>query len=331
MSRRSSELIWLFWLVSASICHVDNLEIMKNITPEQAKIHQNFVRFGANAKEWMRRCVLLLPEVAKCRIWEQKGFGSLYEYAGKLAGMSRNTVDDALRILRHIEDKPALQKVVEQKGINAVRPVASIATPETQEFWAEKASVMSKNTLEVYVQEFRTSTGNMPENPHQQAIDNFSEEVSAPLKTTVVMQLDPELAAQLEKLKGSGDWNALMKELLKIQEAQLEEQKPEPVRTESRHIPNKIQRYVRRRTNNTCSFPKCTKPSEILHHTQRFALEKIHDPDRLEPLCEAHERIAHLGLIEQEELSVSNWRVRARPDMHDKKYAIDRMVGQYRT
>lgn len=78
------------------------------------------MQYGASAKEWMRKCVLLLPEIEKHRIWENKNFGSIYEYAAKLAGMSRNAVDDALRILRKIEDKPALQKVVEIKGLNAV-------------------------------------------------------------------------------------------------------------------------------------------------------------------------------------------------------------------
>ena len=256
---------------------------MKNITPEHARLHCYFVRYGTNAKEWMRKCILLLPEIEKYRIWEQKGFGSLHEYAGKLAGMSRATVDDALRILHHIEDKPALQKVVEAKGINAVRPVASIATLKTAEFWAEKATIMSKNTLEVYIKEYSrleentcTSTENIAENPQQQAIDNFAaenpQEISVPPKTTLVLQLDPDLVTQLQKLKGTGDWNTLIQQLLEIRTAQLEQQKPKPVIANSRHIPAKIQRHVRHKTNNTCSFPNCAKPSQILHHTQRFAL-----------------------------------------------------------
>ncbi|MEK7545084.1 MAG: hypothetical protein AAB551_03050 [Patescibacteria group bacterium] len=311
---------------------------MKNIAPEHAQLHQNFVQYGTNAKEWMRKCVLLLPEIAQHRIWQQKGFGSLYEYAAKLAGMSRNTVDDALRILHKIEDKPALRRVVEEKGIHAVRPVAAIATPETESFWAEKASVMSKHTLEVYVQEyvraetdFRPGTGNTSENPQQQAIENIPVEVFVPPKTTVVMQLDPDISAKLQKLKGAGDWNTLMKEFLQIREAQLEEQKPQPVTTDSRHIPNAIQRHVRHKTNDTCSFPRCAKPSKILHHTQRFALEKIHDPDRLEPLCTEHERIAHLGLIEHEEFPAKYWQIRMQSDTAHAKYHVDQMVARHRT
>ena len=104
----------------------------------------------------MRKCVLMLPEIAKQRIWEKKGFGSISEYAGKLAGMSHNQVVDALRILNNLSDKPSLLAVIEKKGINAVRPVSSIATAETAEMWAQKALELNKNELEAYVRDYRT-------------------------------------------------------------------------------------------------------------------------------------------------------------------------------
>ncbi len=186
--------------------------ITRYLLQDHKILHQKFMQYGANAKEWMRKCVLLLPEIEKHRIWEKKGFGSIYEYAAKLAGMSRNTVDDAMRILRKIENEPALQKVVEQKGLNSVRPVVAIATPETAGFWAEKAMLMSRHTLETYVKEVsrahilddvakdisRTGTGNITGNPHLEAVLNLGSEwraaeSRAPQKT-VVMQLDSEVA-----------------------------------------------------------------------------------------------------------------------------------------
>jgi len=295
--------------------NIDALTILKTMKNEHKILHFKFVNYGANAKEWMRKCVLLLPEIAKHRIWEQKGFGSIYEYAAKLAGMSRNTVDDALRILHRIEDKPDLQQVVESKGLNAVRPIVAIVTPETAQFWAEKARIMSKNTLEAYVKEFRTSTENNAKNPQQQAI--------------VTMELDAEVAEQLQKLKGQGDWNELMKQLLQMRASAIEQQKPEPVKTESRHVPVKIQRYISARTNGTCSYPGCVRPAEILHHTERFALEKTHDPDHLHGLCKQHERIAHHGLIENEESAPSSWKIKKEPDQFAPKFRIDELVGKY--
>src|SRR3990172_1916605 len=92
------------------------------------QLHQQFSEYGKNAREWLRKCALLLPEIEEKQVWRRKGFSSIYEYAAKLAGMSRYSVDEALRVLRRIEDKPALQELVAVRGIQAVRPVATIAT-----------------------------------------------------------------------------------------------------------------------------------------------------------------------------------------------------------
>lgn len=320
---------------------------------EHKILHGKFQKYGTCAREWTRKCALLLPEIEKHRIWEQKKFGSIYEYACKLAGMGRPAVDDALRVLKKIEDKPDLRKVVELKGINAVRPVAAIATRETQSFWAEKAMAMSKNTLEVYVKDLTrstdltqqistntnlennlcTSTEKAPRTSGQQAISLFDTqnfEIKATQKT-VVMQLSPEIADQLEKLKGQGDWNELMKQFLELRSLELEEQKPEPVQATSRHIPVKIQQHVTARTNGNCSHPGCAKPIEIKHHTKRFALEKNHDPDQIHGLCKEHERIAHLGLIENEEATPADWKVRKEADPDEPKFKIDELVKKFRT
>jgi len=295
--------------------------MLQALTDLENNIHNSFVMCGKNAKEWMRKCILLLPDIEKYEIWKKKGFESIYVYAAKLAGMSRNTVDDALRILRKIEDKPELIKLVEEKGVNAVRPVVTIATGDSAGFWAEKARIMSKNTLETYVREFRTST-------EIHNTKDYSETVKA--SNNITMELDPEIAQQLEKLKGDGDWNELMMQFLKMREEKLEEQKPESAECESRYIPAKIKNFVIARTNGRCAFPACNKPLIILHHTQRFALENVHDSDRLHGLCKAHERIAHLGLIENEELAPKFWKLLAEPDRNAPKYEIDIIVNKFR-
>jgi hypothetical protein len=248
------------------------------------KLHEEFVRCGRAAIEWRRKCELLLPEIYKSGVWRRKGFGSIYEYAAKLAGMSANTVDECLRVFRRIEDKPELMKVAAEKGLQAVRPVAAIATQETAAFWAEKVKDMSRHTLETYVKDIR--------------LENHRVEEIQPVKLT--LELDPKIAAELEKLKGNGSWNELMTKLLR-------QEIPEPVRATSRHIPNHIQYFVKEKYAGRCHYPSCQRQGEILHHTQRFALEKVHDPSRLVYLCKEHERIAHLGLFDNEEESTFAW------------------------
>lgn len=268
------------------------------------KLHDRFVRYGKNARYWMRRCEMLLPEINKQEIWRKKGYGDVYEYAAKLAGMNHNKVNECLRIMKHIEDKPELLKVAEEKGLGAVKPVATIATQEDAEFWAEKSETMSKNELEVYVREYRC------------------EEV-LPRKEKVEMELDPKVADMLKKMKGDKDWNTFMRELMDGQA------KPEPAQT--KQIPIRIKEYVKEKTNGLCAHPGCNKPAEEFHHTERQALTEGHDPKHIHALCEAHHQLAHHGLIENEEKQPYEWGILDNPDTTSPKYRIDQLVQKYKT
>lgn len=291
-------------------------------------IHEQFSIYGRNAKEWLRKCAMLLPEIERRQIWKKRGFNNLYEYAAKLAGMSRSSIDEALRVLKRVEDKPELKKVVEEKGIQSVRPVAAIATQKTANFWAKKAREMSKNTLEVYVREYKkqfSSDTRLEILPREEIKSE-----NPPIQKTIIMPLEPKIAAELEKLKGSGDWNELMKEFLELRKQKLEKGKPASLETQSRHIPEKIKHFAYAKTHGQCGYPGCTKPYKILHHTQRWALENIHDPDKIVPLCLAHERLAHHGLIDNEEQTTDKWKILTEPVWWDAKRLVDRTVVRHR-
>lgn len=302
-----------------------------------------------------------MPEIEKRRIWRKRGFSCIYEYAAKIAGMSREKVDNSLRILKKLEGKPILRKVAEEKGLNVIRSVLTISNNGGEEFWARKASEMSRHTMETYVREYKKQYGQVQSDQNvlsgqvkdkQIQICNFrtgpgaiSEKSTSdtgaaglidkqtPAKIKITIDLDPETAEKLAKLKGFGEWDALMKELIALKEEklqkELEAEKPKKVETDSRHVPIKIQRYVMKKTNGLCAFPGCKRRAEILHHTQRFALEKVHDPDRVAALCGAHHAIAHQGLIENEESSVASWRIIEEASRNKMKYWVDKKVAEY--
>jgi len=93
------------------------------------------------------------------------------------------------------------------------------------------------------------------------------------------------------------------------------------MQSSSRYVPVEVKRRVEARSGGRCSFPGCNKPSEVLHHIDRFASSKEHSSERLRPLCKCHHDIAHAGLIEGE-LGVSDqWKLRrvAMPCFIDKK------------
>lgn len=112
---------------------------------------------GQNAKVWSRKFAALLPEVAKRRLHRRKGFISLGEFAGKVAGMSEYAVDRVLHLYSNIKDKPSLLKLFESgaEGWSKIEVVAMIATAETDKLWAEKVSILSRPALSELVKNYR--------------------------------------------------------------------------------------------------------------------------------------------------------------------------------
>ena len=291
---------------------------MEELSKKDKTIHDQFSRYGRNVREWMNKCVLMLPAIEKNRIWEKKGFSSIYEYAAKIAGMSRHKVDDSLRIIRKLSDKPELMRVAKTKGLNAVRPTATIATKETDDFWAEKANKMSKSTLATFVRDYkneqtsytrksRPGTGSPNEN-------GWGKPIPIEEKVQLSMKLDRETAEALKGIKGDGDWNDVINKLLKFsrkaleaEEKQfqdgLEKEKPEKVINCTRYTPVQITKFVKKRSKNKCEHPNCNKSAKHIHHISPFALKKEHNPDKLLHLCGEHHRIIHLGYINDDEIA----------------------------
>lgn len=283
------------------------------------ELHDKFVQYGQNAKEWIRKCIILLPEIYKRKIWEQKGFGSIYEYAAKLAGMSHDTVNETLRIMKKVADKPELKKVIEEKGIWAVRPAVNVATSETDRFWAEKARKMPQSTLTTYIKEFRNN-----EDAHR--VNTAIPKTEKPRKIILPLDLTPSLACELEKIK-TENWDETIKELLKLRYENLQFIKPESVKTKSRPIPGNIQKYLTKRSNCKCEFPLCKKDYHSFHHADRFSLVHEHNPDRIFALCKEHHEIAHRSLIDNEQHDIRFWKARETADRSDFfRHMIDQKV-----
>ncbi|MDP4008205.1 MAG: HNH endonuclease signature motif containing protein, partial [Candidatus Peregrinibacteria bacterium] len=301
-----------------------------------------------------------LPKIQEQEVWRAKGFTNIYEYARVFAGMSTYAVDDALWIMKKLDNRPILQKIAKQKGINSVRPVLTIVTEESESFWANKAKTMSKNTLETYVKEYKSELQNIPLESAVESLDVNGEESCTStgqspenrISKSIYMKLNIKTIERLKKIKGEKEWDELLNNMLNVIENQASEQpKPAPVNTGKRYIPAKIKKYVVAKTSGLCAYPGCSKPYEILHHTERFALDPTHNPDTLVPLCKSHERLAHAGLIENEEgvpvehesgwalvkdASTNtttkvkiNWAIKEEADTMHPKYRIDKKINQY--
>ena len=161
-----------------------------------------------------------------------------------------------------------------------------------------------------------------------------SSKIATCTREVVTLELPTALARKLDRIRKRADFEELLGRFLAGVEQEEENQKPEAVETDSRPVPVLIERFSRARTGGKCAFPGCNKPIHQLHHTQRWALHHIHDPDRLWGLCKEHNEIAHLGLIENEEGRPETWRLRETADwMNDKmsdKWIVDQRVQMFR-
>ena len=233
--------------------------------------------YGKNARAWTKKFVALLPEIAKRGLHKNHGFQSIYEYAAKVGGIGRRTVECVFQIQKHIEDKPALKKILPKVGVHKVRIIATIATKENEKELAKKVLTMSKPALEFYAREQKAPKMEIP--PGR----DFK---------TLSFQVEPEVELELRKLKGKGEtFNDVMKKLLAMvpKEKKLKPRKTRP--SKSRPIPAQKRREALAKTNGKCAVEGCNRPATAIHHPKPWAIHRSHD--ELEPLCKDHHEFAH--------------------------------------
>lgn len=133
-------------------------KLSKIVAMTDRELYQYCQDVGAKARDWKKRFVALLPEVAKRNLHRKYGFASIVDFAGRLGGVGEYTVESVLRIQKYIEDKPALIEALPKVGVHKLRLIATIATKENQEILAKKVQEMSKSALEVWAREIRPGT-----------------------------------------------------------------------------------------------------------------------------------------------------------------------------
>ena len=300
-------------------------------------------QYGAMSLKGRSKFVALLPEVAKRSIHRKYGFGSIYEFAAKLCGVSKNVVNEALRVYGKIKDKPDLLKQFKEQGINKVRLVANIATKETDKEWAEKVSTMTKPALETHVRDIRKSHPGMgitenvnsdlsQKQAQKSLFDDLPETSTNDYMSSYTLfkaNLDPKTIQQLEIIKakmGKGTtWNeAFEKILADATPAPKREYKTKASKTKSSKSRN-ISAKQKREMPDICEVPGCNKPAEVTHHTDRWALTKSHE--KLVSLCRDHHELAHRGYLGEE----NGFKPLIKAIIDPIKTAIDRkMLGYLR-
>lgn len=158
-------------------------------------LHEQFVRLGLQRNKITYQLLALLPEIYKQEIYKEKGYATIFEYAGKLAGLSRLVIEKTLRVAHRLEDKPHLQAAVKTAGIHKVAMVATLATSETEKAWADKVLNMSYSSLNELTKEVRQ---NVPK--HDQVANIFGANFQSTPCRAAPQKINIELDAEMQFL-----------------------------------------------------------------------------------------------------------------------------------
>lgn len=291
-------------------------------------------KFGRRALEARRRFAGLLPEVLKRRLYEKKGFSSIYEFAARLTGLSREHVDTVLRLERKFDDMPELHCALVEGRIspNKLVRIASVATTDNQREMFEVVRDLSRRALDVFVKDYRNGIGikNLGESlfgddaengkvnglfeplkaPNSLAGQTFEGQVGLSVKQNgrvaelnhdfeIMAKLLPEVKNKMKEMMDKGmDINKELLEFFEVSERKIAEEKIEVAGEKqarpTRNIPAKVKKILKKEYGVKCAKPGCAKWAENIHHIQKFALTKDNSPQNLQPLCAGHHELEHM-------------------------------------
>ena len=242
-------------------------------------------RYGKEARLARNKFVALLPEVYRRRLYRRKGFGSIFEFAAKLGGVSKNVVEEVIRVDRKLEEMPKLKSMIADVGLSKIRVVTGVATKETDKEWATKVSTLTKSALLTHVKESRPGASIFT-TPEKSIFEKEFEHFQA--------KLDPKIILKLKIIKqkmGQGTtWNDVFSRLTDLPTPQ-PQKNPRPSNPESRPPSTKQKREALAKTSGKCSVPGCNRPAQEIHHKKPWAKYRSHDD--LQPLCADHHELAH--------------------------------------
>ena len=292
------------------------MENVKNLADNQ--LYKLCRAYGHRSLQWRYKFIGLLPEVYRRKLYEKKGFSSIFVFSFQLAGLTEQQVRRTLNLDKKFEERGLFQLrealVSGEVSVNKLAQVASIATPENEGEVLQKSKILPKSVLETMVRDFNHGNGlfKIKNDPKSVPGNNLNE-----------LNLSPEIKQKLLELQTKGiDLNKLMGEFLDQRDRRIEEEKQKIVKEDELaanggrtneewdEIDREMgvitlyfppSRYIRARTKNVlkeefgkkCAIPHCPKHSKPLHHTDRFSLSGENNPYYLAPLCKDHHALAH--------------------------------------
>jgi hypothetical protein len=206
--------------------------------------------------------------------------------AAKVGGISRNVVDEAIRIDEKLKDMPETKNMIAIVGLSKVKTIANTVTKETDHEWAEKVAKMTRGALETHIRDSKNPI------PGERKLIEPEKTIYGKEYQDFTAKLDPQVILKLKiiksKMRKGATWNEVFERLVDgvIPESKLQKN-PRPSNPKKRNIAT----AKRRELEGKCSINGCNKPATEIHHKKPWAIHRSHD--ELEPLCKNHHELTH--------------------------------------
>lgn len=260
-------------------------------------------QYGSQAKFWKQKFLGLLPEVEKRNLYLQAGCSSVFEFAAKVGGVSREQVLLFLRLEKKFQQAPFVQAALTSGTLplSKLSRVASVVTLQNQEFVLNQSQLLSSRALEVLVKDLK-----QPKGVHVHASNTNKTEKIPQFDQ---LQLSVQMRQRLLKLQNKGiNLEELLEEFLDQREENIQHEKQKMAEGRktsasgaskkenpklSRYIPATVKQLLKQEHGDKCAQESCSNKATNIHHTRRFGLNPSPNPFFLAPLCKQHHEIAH--------------------------------------
>jgi len=261
------------------------------VHPEE--VWQEFAQFGTKSLDYKRKAALLIPILARSRVYLRHGFATLTEAASVTAGINGDTVNRILTVHKRTVKRFKLRAQIAKVGYNKVYMVLSLLDVVPEKELVRMVSELTKEAIAQRVKDIKrefqisakldeTGSGSCRFSSRisdslQQELNkikyNLEKEVGNPLRNEDVLKYLVSLAKEKEKSK----------EVL-----------PEKYERASKNITLtlKHKEHEKAKNNGICTYPGCNEVATEIHHTQYQALRSGRHTN-LRALCKTHHQIAH--------------------------------------
>ncbi len=194
-------------------------------------------KWGAEALEARRKFIGLLPKVNSRRLYERRGYSSIYHFAAVLGGVSEQLVNDVLRLEKRFEEMPRLHAalVKGEIGLSKLSRIASVVEVRNEGEISEKIRTLSRRAVDVLVKEMKVASEGSTECDGLFERENEAKTLAGQNHDFEVLNaLSPEVKMKLNELiEKEIDINAIILGALALRESEIMQQKMEIVEAQN--------------------------------------------------------------------------------------------------